>query len=68
MLSAEQIIKLDFKMLKNESEIKEIKFLNKYAIFFVSLINLNALAEGFNQNKNILDLDGDLFINFQNSQ
>lgn len=55
-------------MLKNDSEIKEIRFLNKYAIIFVSLVNLNALAEGFNQNKNILDLDGDLFINFQNSQ
>lgn len=39
----------------------------KYAVIFVSLINLNTLAEGFNQNRNILDLDGDQFTNFQNS-
>lgn len=38
----------------------------KYAITFVSLINLNALAEGFNQNRNILDLDGNLYTSFQN--
>lgn len=32
---------------------------------FVSQININSLAEGFNQNKNILDLDGDVYTAFQ---
>lgn len=40
----------------------------KYAVIFVSLININTLAEGFNQNRNILDLDGDQFTHFQSSE
>ena len=39
----------------------------KYCITFVSLINLNSLAEGFNQNRNILDLDGYVYTAFLNS-
>ena len=39
----------------------------KYAITFVSLINLNSLTEGFNQNRNILDLDGYVYTAFQGS-
>jgi hypothetical protein len=45
-----------------------MKLLIKYAVTFVSLINLNALAEGFNQNTNILMLDADLFTSFQDSR
>jgi hypothetical protein len=44
-----------------------MKLLIKYAVTFVSLINLTHLAEGFNQNKNILDLDADLFNSFQDA-
>ncbi len=45
----------------------EVRLLVKYAVLFVSLMNLNSLAEGFNQSRNILDLDGDQFTAFQNS-
>lgn len=44
-----------------------MRLLVKYAVLFVSLVNLNSLAEGFNQSRNILDLDGDQFATFQNS-
>lgn len=37
----------------------------KYAVMFVSQINLHSLAEGFNQNRNILDLDGEVYTAFQ---
>ena len=37
----------------------------RYAVMFVSQININSLAEGFNQNRNILDLDGDVYTAFQ---
>ena len=47
---------------------KEVRLLVKYAVFFVSLVNLNSLAEGFNQSRNMLDLEGDQFTAFQNSQ
>ena len=40
------------------NEIQELQMLIKFAIIFVSLINLNTLAEGFNQNRNFLDLYG----------
>lgn len=45
-----------------------MRLLVKYAVVFVSLLNLNSLAEGFNQSRNILDLDGDQFTLFQNSK
>lgn len=54
-------------MFSEESQIKEIRLLIKYAVTFVSLINLNTLTEGFNGYKNILDLDADQFTSFQNS-
>ncbi len=54
-------------MFSEESQIKEIRLLVKYAVTFVSLINLNTLTEGFNGHKNILDLDADQFTSFQNS-
>jgi hypothetical protein len=44
-----------------------VRLLVKYAVLFVSLVNLNSLAEGFNQSRNILDLDGDQFTAFQNT-
>jgi hypothetical protein len=44
-----------------------MNLLIKYAVTFVSLINLNFLAEGFNRNNNILELDADLFTEFQES-
>lgn len=34
----------------------------------VALINLNALAEGFNNNINVLSIDGDLYTAFSDSQ
>jgi hypothetical protein len=49
-------------------DVKEIKLLIKYAVTFVSLINLHVLAEGFNQNKNIFNLEADLFTEFQESR
>jgi hypothetical protein len=54
-------------MFNEEHEVKEIRLLIKYAVTFVSLINLNTLTEGFNGYKNILDLDADQFTSFQNS-
>lgn len=58
---------MEFINIKDPKDIKEIKLLIKYAVTFVSLINLNFLAEGFNQNKNILEFDADLFTEFQES-
>lgn len=46
---------------------KEVRLLVKYAVVFVSLVNLNSLAESFNRSRNMLDLDGDQFTAFQNS-
>ena len=50
--------------LMNHQDMKELKLLIKYSITLVSLINLNSLAEGFNQNRNILNLHPDDFISF----
>ena len=47
---------------KSESEKRELRLLLKYSILLVSLINLNNLAEGFNKNKNILNLPSDDYI------
>jgi hypothetical protein len=47
--------------------VKEVRLLVKYAVVFVSLVNLNSLAESFNRSRNMLDLDGDQFTAFQNS-
>lgn len=47
------------------NEIQELQMLIKFAIIFVSLINLNTLAEGFNQNRNFLDLDGYIYTAFR---
>lgn len=65
MIASQVIDKLKLTNLKDEREQKEIKLLCKYAISLHSMINLHSLAEGFNQNRNILDLDGDLFTAFQ---
>jgi hypothetical protein len=51
-------------LLRNSSTDNE-KMLIKFAIIFVSLINLNTLAEGFNQNRNFLDLDGYIYTAFR---
>jgi hypothetical protein len=67
VLAIDNIDKLEFTAFKDEWEVKEVRLLVKYAVVFVSLVNLNSLAEGFNQSRNILDLDGDQFTYFQNS-
>ena len=68
LIAIQKIKSLDFPMFSEEYQIKEIRMLVKYAVTFVSLINLNTLTEGFNGHKNILDLDADQFTSFQNSQ
>ena len=60
------IEKLDFSRL-SASEADEVKKLCRFSITLVSLINLNKLADGFNHGRNVLDLDGDLFTMFQDS-
>lgn len=46
-------------------QVRELRMLINYAVTLVSLINLHALAEGFNQNRNLLDLDGNIYTAFQ---
>ncbi len=52
MLSLDVIDKVEFVSLSSHQS-HELKLLIKFAITFVSLINLHSLAEGFNQNRNI---------------
>lgn len=56
MIASTIIDKLEFINIKVAKDVKEIKLLIKYAVTFVSLINLHILAEGFNQNKNTFNL------------
>jgi hypothetical protein len=64
MQAIDNIERLTFTNMSS-SQVLELQMLIKYAIMFVSLINLNTLAEGFNQNRNILDLDGYIYTAFQ---
>jgi len=68
VIASNVIDKLDFINIKVVKDVKEIKLLIKYSVTFVSLINLYFLAEGFNQNKNIFNLEADLFTEFQESR
>jgi hypothetical protein len=57
----EVIESMEFPSMQSQ-QVKELKCLIKYSITLLSLINLNSLAEGFNQNKNILNLPANDFI------
>ena len=54
------------KVQYNKHEVEAL-LLNKFAVTFVSLMNLHALAESMNQNLNFFNLEAELWSDFQSS-
>lgn len=60
-MAADTIDQLPFAELTAAEQVREIRALVKQAIALVAVMNLHTLAEGFNQNRNFLKLQGEDF-------